>query len=174
MAGRVCLPLAEVWDSTPKRRFSQAGRTAIFPADFATLPRPFARCPSISLQVRLEFPSTQIHPVDATCLLTGVLNTPAYGGGIRLAPDALIDDALLHVALVEDLKILQVLKLLPRLMRSGELRTSRIRRWKAQSVKISTHRPCLFHGDGEILGPTPVEIEVVPKAVRVLAPLAES
>src|SRR6266550_1537143 len=126
------------------------------------------------LQVRLEFPSTQIHPVEATCLLTGVLNTPAYGGGIRLAPDALIDDALLHVALVEDLKILQVLKLLPRLMRSGELRTSRIRRWKAQSVKISTHRPCLFHGDGEILGPTPVEIEVVPKAVRVLAPLAES
>lgn len=126
------------------------------------------------LQVRLEFPGTQIHPVEATCLLTGVLNTPAYGGGIRLAPDALIDDALLHVALVEDLKILQVLKLLPRLMRSGELRTSRIRRWKAQSVKISTDRPCLFHGDGEILGPTPVEIEVVPKAVRVLAPLAES
>jgi diacylglycerol kinase (ATP) len=126
------------------------------------------------LQVRLEFPGTEIHPVEATCLLTGVLNTPAYGGGIRLAPDALIDDALLHVALVEDLNVLQVLKLLPRLMRSGELRTSRIRRWKAQSVKISTDRPCLFHGDGEILGPTPVEIEVVPKAVRVLAPLAES
>jgi diacylglycerol kinase family enzyme len=30
----------------------------------------------------------------------------------------------------------------------------------------------LFHGDGEILGPTPVEIEVVPRAVRVLAPAA--
>lgn len=126
------------------------------------------------LQVRLEFPSTGIHPVEANCLLTSVLNTPTYGGGVRLAPDAVIDDGLLDVALVEDLKILQVLRLLPRLARSGDLRTSRVRRWEAQSVKISTDRPCLFHGDGEILGPTPVQIEVVPKAVRVLAPLAES
>ena len=26
------------------------------------------------------------------------------------------------------------------------------------------------HGDGEILGPAPVEVEIVPAAVRVLAP----
>jgi diacylglycerol kinase family enzyme len=39
-----------------------------------------------------------------------------------------------------------------------------------KSVKISADHPCLFHGDGEILGPTPVEIDVVPGAVRVLAP----
>lgn len=126
------------------------------------------------LQVQLEFPGADIPPVEATCLLTSVLNTPTYGGGVRLAPDAVIDDGLLHVAVVEDLKILQILKLLPRLIRSGELRTSRVRRWKAQSVKIFTARPRPFHGDGEILGPTPVEIEVVPNAVRVLAPLPES
>lgn len=126
------------------------------------------------LRVQLEFPGADIPPVEATCLLTSVLNTPTYGGGVRLAPDAVIDDGLLHVAVVEDLKILQILKLLPRLIRSGELRTSRVRRWKAQSVKIFTARPRPFHGDGEILGPTPVEIEVVPNAVRVLAPLPES
>jgi diacylglycerol kinase family enzyme len=35
---------------------------------------------------------------------------------------------------------------------------------------LTTSRPCMFHGDGEILGPAPVEIEVVPQAVRVLTP----
>jgi len=63
-----------------------------------------------------------------------------------------------------------VLRLLPRLLGSGELGTSRVRRWRAQRVRLTTDRPCMFHGDGEILGPTPVDIEVVPKAVQVLAP----
>jgi diacylglycerol kinase family enzyme len=35
---------------------------------------------------------------------------------------------------------------------------------------LATRTPSLFHGDGEILGITPLEIEVVPRAVQVLAP----
>jgi diacylglycerol kinase (ATP) len=122
------------------------------------------------LTVRLEFADKGLVALEAKCLLTAVLKTPTYGGGVRLAPDALIDDGLLHVVLVEDLSTLKILKLLPGLMRSGELRTSKVQRWKVRNVKISANRPALFHGDGEILGPAPVEIEVVPNAVRVLAP----
>lgn len=126
------------------------------------------------LQIRLEFPGTDIQPLEAISLLAGVLNTPTYGGGVRLAPDARIDDGLLDVVLIGDMSILGVLKLLPRLVGSGELRTSQLKRWQAKRLIIGTDRPALFHGDGEILGPTPVEIEVVPNAVRVLAPLPES
>jgi len=57
-----------------------------------------------------------------------------------------------------------------RLMGSGELRTSRLKRWRSQRVRLTADRPCMFHGDGEIIGTTPVEIEVVPRAVQVLAP----
>ena len=127
----------------------------------------------LPLKVRLEFPGTDVPPVEAISLLTGVLNTPTYGAGLRLAPGASIDDGLLQVVLVEDLSTLGVLKLVPRLMRSGELRTSRVKRWNVRSVRMCTDRPCLFHGDGEILGPTPVDIEVVPGAIRVLAPSRE-
>jgi diacylglycerol kinase family enzyme len=72
--------------------------------------------------------------------------------------------------MIEDLSKIGVLALLPRLMGSGELRTPRVKRWKARRVRITTDRPSVFHGDGEILGATPVEIEVVEKAVRVLGP----
>ena len=102
-------------------------------------------------------------------LLAAVLNSPTYGAGVRLAPGAAVDDGLLHVVLIEEFSKFGVLTLLPRLMGSGDLRTSRVKRWRAQRVKLTTNRLCLFHGDGEILGPTPVEIEIVPKAVRVLA-----
>ncbi|HEV2195885.1 MAG TPA: diacylglycerol kinase family protein [Candidatus Acidoferrum sp.] len=124
----------------------------------------------LPLKVRLEFPGEDLQPVETVSLLAGVLNSPTYGAGLRLAPDARIDDGLLHVVLLEDLSALNVLRLLPRLMRSGELRTSRVKRWKVKAVRMCADRPCLFHGDGEILGPAPVQIEVVPNAVRVLAP----
>lgn len=120
--------------------------------------------------VKVEFPLTDMLPVEAKCLLAAVLNTPTYGAGIRLAPDARIDNGWLDFVIVEDLSVLKIAVLLPRLLRNGELRTPDIRRFRVRSVRLSTDRPCMFHGDGEVLGSAPVEIEVVPQAVRVLAP----
>lgn len=128
----------------------------------------------LPLKVRLEFPGEDLQPVETVALLVGVLNTPTYGAGLRLAPDARIDDGLLHVVLLEDLSALSVLRLLPRLMGTGELRTSRVKRWKVKGVRLCADRPCLFHGDGEILGPAPVEIEVAPNAIQVLAPFKKA
>ena len=124
----------------------------------------------VPLDVRVDFPEGDFPTFEARALLAAVLNSPTYGAGVRLAPDAAVDDGSLHVVLIEQLSKLGVLALLPRLMSSGELRTPRLKRWRAQRVKLTTNRPSFFHGDGEILGLTPVEIEVVPKAVRVLAP----
>jgi diacylglycerol kinase (ATP) len=125
----------------------------------------------VPLGVRIDFPESDIPSFEAEALLAAVLNSPTYGAGVRLAPGAAVDDGSLHVVLIEAMRKLDILTLLPRLMGSGELRTSRVKRWRAQRVRLTTNRLCLFHGDGEILGPTPVEIEIVPKAVRVLAPL---
>jgi diacylglycerol kinase (ATP) len=125
----------------------------------------------VPLDVRVDFPGSELPSFEAKALLAAVLNSPTYGAGLRLAPEAAIDDGSLHVVLIEAIGSFGVLALLPRLMGSGELRTSRVRRWRTQRVRLTTDRPCLFHGDGEILGPTPVEIEVLPKAVKVLAPI---
>jgi diacylglycerol kinase (ATP) len=124
----------------------------------------------VPLVVRIEFPGSNLPSFEARSMLVAALNTPTYGAGLRLAPDATADDGTLHVVMIEELSKFGVLRLLPRLMGSGELRTSRVKRWSVPRVRLTTDRPCLFHGDGEILGPTPVEIEVVPKAMRVLAP----
>jgi diacylglycerol kinase (ATP) len=123
-----------------------------------------------SIGVRLDFPGSDLPAIKAKSLLAAVLNTPTYGSGIRIAPDALLDDGFLDAVLVEDLSLLQILRILPRVLKTGELRTSRIKRARARTVRLTTDRPCMFHGDGEILGPTPVEIEVVPQSVQVLVP----
>jgi diacylglycerol kinase (ATP) len=122
------------------------------------------------LPMRLQFPGEGLPEVEAEALLAAVLNSPTYGAGVSLAPDASVEDGWLNVALVEYLNLPAVLALLPGLTRSGELPTSHVKRWRARSVRVATDRPCFFHGDGEILGPAPVEVEVVPRAVRMLVP----
>jgi diacylglycerol kinase (ATP) len=127
----------------------------------------------VPLEVRVEFPGSDLIPLEAKALVAAVLNSPTYGAGLRLAPGATLDDGWIHLVLIEDIGIIGVLRLLPRLMRSGDLRTSRVKRWQVRNVKLTTSTPSMFHGDGEILGSTPVEIEAVPRAIQVLAPLLE-
>jgi diacylglycerol kinase (ATP) len=120
------------------------------------------------LNVRAEFPGREIPPREAQVLLASVLNTPTYGAGLRVAPSAAVDDGLLNLSFVKTLNGLEVLGLLPRLLRSGTLPDAYLQETQAERVVLSTDRPCSFHGDGEIFGPTPVEIEVMPMAVNVL------
>jgi diacylglycerol kinase (ATP) len=127
----------------------------------------------VPIDVRLEFPGSAFGAMEAKALLAGVLNTPTYGAGVRLAPGADIGDGFLEVVLLESLNLFEVMALLPRLIASGEVRTSRLKRWRIQCVRLMTARNCLFHGDGEIIGPTPVEIEVVPRAIQMLVPSTE-
>jgi diacylglycerol kinase (ATP) len=122
------------------------------------------------LTVHAEFPDGGSPAIEEKVLLAAVLNTPTYGAGIRLAPMAKIDDGLLTAILVRDLSALQVLALVPRLIAKGDPPESHLRRVRTKRVRLTANRPCLFHGDGEILGPVPTEIEVVPRAVRILAP----
>jgi diacylglycerol kinase (ATP) len=123
-----------------------------------------------SLRVRAFIGTDRKVEINAKALLLGVLNTPSYGAGLRLAPDAQTNDGKLDLVLLEELSFLEVLALLPSLARRGELRTARVQRFPVDWVRIETDRPCSFHGDGEILGNTPVEITAVPNAVRILCP----
>ena len=123
-----------------------------------------------SIRLRALIGTGQQVEINANALLLGVLNTPSYGAGVRLAPDAQTDDGKLDLVLMEDLSFLEILTLLPSLAHRGELRTARIQRFRVDRVRIETDRPRSFHGDGEILGNTPVEVNVVPNAVRILRP----
>jgi diacylglycerol kinase (ATP) len=121
--------------------------------------------------VRVEFPGDELAAIETRALVAGVLNTPSYGAGLRVAPSARIDDGLLDVAIIKPLGARQIAALVPRLLATGGLPESYFVRARAHTVILQTDRPSMFHGDGEILGSAPVRIEVVPNAIRVLAPV---
>jgi diacylglycerol kinase (ATP) len=126
------------------------------------------RYPGVPLHA--EFPGSQLPGIRQQALVAAVLNTPGYGGGLRLAPDARLDDGMLEFVMIGMLGRAQVIRLLFWLTATGELRTADQERRRARAVRLISPPGALFHGDGEILGALPLEIEVLPRAVRMLAP----
>lgn len=122
------------------------------------------------LGVRVEFPDDDIAAIESRVTTAAVLNTPAYGAGLRVAPDAQIDDGLVDVSILKGLSAAEVARALPGLFASGELPHAYFKRRKARTAILQTDRASMFHGDGEILGTAPVRIEVVPNAIRVITP----
>jgi diacylglycerol kinase (ATP) len=122
------------------------------------------------VQVQVEFPHSDLPKIAKLVLVAAVLNTPTFGGGLRLAPEAQLDDGQLEVVMIEMLRKREVLALIPRLLLTSELKTKRVVRLRAAKIKLTAEKETDFQGDGELLGKTPVEIEILRRALRVLAP----
>jgi diacylglycerol kinase (ATP) len=122
------------------------------------------------VNVEIEFPEADPPALRKRVLLAAALNAPSYGGGVRLAPDARLDDGELDFVILEMLSRLEVAKLIPQLLLTGKFTTRHVTRVRATRARISTEEGSVFHGDGELLGNTPVQVEVLPQAIRMFVP----
>lgn len=129
-------------------------------------------CP---VPVAIELDGHRVAASPAPLLLAAVANGPWYGGGVAIAPDARMDDGMLDVTLVESLPLLRILEAVPMVLRGVLPRWAEIHRYRARHVSLHPLRgepqrsSAFFHGDGEVLGQAPVEVEVVPRALRVIS-----
>jgi diacylglycerol kinase (ATP) len=111
-------------------------------------------------------------PWDSRILFAAVANSTRYGSGIRIAPEAKMDDGWLDVALVSEIHWARLLEAIPIVLTSGDLRSfPEVRRFRCKRIVLEAERPAKVHGDGELLGESPAEFEVQPGAVRVMTPI---
>ena len=105
-----------------------------------------------------------------TGVLVSVGNGVSLGGGMKITPDALLDDGMLDVLVVERLTRVQFLRIFPRVFNGTHLTDPRVTVRGVKRITIDADAVAAY-ADGERVGPLPIEIEVVPGALRVLAPL---
>jgi diacylglycerol kinase (ATP) len=120
------------------------------------------------LSYRLEIDGETLE-LDGTLVSVG--NGRSFGGGITVLPDAVLDDGLLDVLVVERLGRLEFLRLFAQVARGTHLADPRVHVHRARRVTIHSDDVAAF-ADGERVGSLPVTVEVVPGALRVLAPAA--
>jgi diacylglycerol kinase (ATP) len=105
--------------------------------------------------------------------LVSVGNGVSLGGGMLVTPDALLDDGLLDVLVVDQLSRTAFLRIFPRVFKGTHVTDSRVNIQRAKHIIIDAENVAAY-ADGERVGPLPIDIRVVPNALRVLAPLPVS
>jgi diacylglycerol kinase (ATP) len=103
------------------------------------------------------------------CVLNvAVANGNYMGGGMRIAPEAALDDRLLDVVVIGDMGKLELLKEFPTVYKGTHVNHPKVSVKKATNVVIESAEPMLVYADGELLGECPVEFGVVPKALSIV------
>ena len=102
-----------------------------------------------------------------------VCNGPREGGGFLIAPDAKIDDGILHYAMITDVSRPMMFRIVPEVMKGTHGRFKQVKLGSCRKFSLTTNRPLYIHADGEIFsGPgtdlRKVSFEILPNALKVV------
>lgn len=95
-----------------------------------------------------------------------------FGGGMKIAPNAVLDDGLLDIVVVKDITPFKFIKHVGKLYRGEHLDLPFFisLRGKEVSVELLDKGPVAVETDGETPGNLPLKCVVLPKALELIAP----
>lgn len=109
----------------------------------------------------------EVRRLDA--MLVAVGNGPSFGGGLRIAEGAEIDDGLLDVVVIKPMSKPELVRVYPKLYTGGHVTHPQYEHHRCRSITIAAPG-IVAYADGERLGALPLTVDVVPNALRVVAP----
>ena len=101
-----------------------------------------------------------------------VCNSRFFGGGMKIAPDAKINDGLLDVVNIGDIKTAKILLNAYKLYKGSHLELKEVKSTLARKIEVSPTGNNEIHIeiDGELPGRLPATFEIVPNALSVRVP----
>jgi len=113
---------------------------------------------------------------EGRVMFTVANNLPSFGGGMRIAPEAVIDDGLLDLVIVREIPKLTLLRIFPKVYSGRHVGHPACLAVQTRRVEITLDREMTLFGGGEPVLPmapgVSVCIEVVPGALAVVWPEA--
>jgi diacylglycerol kinase (ATP) len=103
-------------------------------------------------------------------LMATFANTPFYGGGMKVAPQARMDDGLLDVCLVGGVRPWRLLRLFPTVYSGRHLKVREVEYFQSARLRVKTDYPMDVYADGEYVCRTPIEVSVGRCTFKVIVP----
>lgn len=106
-------------------------------------------------------------------LLLTICNGPREGGGFMIAPEAKIDDGILHYAMIKKVSRPMMFRLVPEVMNGTHGRFKQVTMGSCKKMSVSADRPMYIHADGEIYSGFGTDVrsvtfEVLPSVLKVV------
>ena len=103
-------------------------------------------------------------------LIIAVTNGPTYGGGFHITPDAVPDDGLFDVCMIDPLSLFGALVRLPFVIPGKHTRMKPVHMSRHSSIEIECESPVPAQIDGEVFLERRYRIEMLPRAIECVVP----
>jgi len=107
-------------------------------------------------------------PWQTEAMLVAIGNAKSYGAGMKVTPDAVVDDGLVDVMVLGPVSKPEFLKTFPKVFKGTHVSHPAVTIRRARVVSLSSPGVTAY-ADGEYLADLPITCETVPGAVAVLA-----
>ncbi|HYF82806.1 MAG TPA: diacylglycerol kinase family protein [Clostridia bacterium] len=97
-----------------------------------------------------------------------IANGKYFGGGMKVAPEALVDDGVFDIITLGDLSKLELIKSFPLIYEGKHLSHPKVKMYRGSKVKVRSNGEGLIEVDGEIPGSDDAEFELLPKVLNIL------
>lgn len=105
---------------------------------------------------------------ETDCFINTVSIGRRFAGGFFLTPEAIANDGLLDVCMIEKLSLLERLMILPKVPKGEHLRHKKVNYYQTDSIKIEFTHEVPFHLDGELHFSKQFEINILPGAIGII------
>ena len=137
---------------------------------FSLLPA-LVRFASVPMKIsvpRVEHQAALVARTTKPIMVTAFANASSYGGGMKIAPHAQLDDGLLDVCIINHMNKLKLFCLFPTVYFGRHLSVPQVEYFQTERLKLETEAPQDVYADGEYVCRTPIEVSVARGALRVI------
>ena len=161
-------------DSEVARRANQLPRWLRAHGGYAlTLPSALFHFAAFPMKLSLPDPAqpeTFVLRSAKPTILAAFANAPSYGGGMKIAPQARLDDGRLDICIISDIDKTKLFCLFPTVYFGRHLSIPEVEYFQTSALRIETERPLDVYADGEYVCQTPIEVSVARAGLRVIVP----
>ena len=105
--------------------------------------------------------------ISARTLLVAVANGRYFAGGMKIAPEAELDDGTFDVCVAGDLTRFEALTQIPMIYPGRHVHHPKVAVYRSRHVRIESPEGSAVQLDGEVIERLPAEFTLMPKALRI-------